>query len=104
MSFYIRVWQLCQIEEITKHLVVVGGVTADCAHCRELGIDYAKTPSCPKCGTLFRFITARNAGKLNPGRGAVVKRIKERCPNMTFIDYDDYREVTGKQQAREFFT
>ena len=103
MSFYIRVWQSCEVEGITKHLLIVGDITADCANCRELGIPYALAKNCPKCGTDFRFITSRKAGKLDRDRGGTVKRIKDRRPDLTFIDYDDYKEITGKQQAREFF-
>ena len=63
MSFYIRIWQNCEIEGITKHLLIVGDITADCAACRELGVAYASVKSSPKCGTDFRFITSRKAGK-----------------------------------------
>lgn len=103
MSFLIRVWQNCDVEQITKHLLIVGDVTADCANCRELGVEYANTRNCPKCGTDFRFIASRQTGKLDKGRGATVKRIKDRRPDLTFIDYEDYKEITGKQQARDFF-
>ncbi len=103
MNYYLRIWQLCDTQEIAKCLLIVGDLTADCSACRELGIDYAKAKNCPKCGTQFRFITSRNAGKLDRDRGATVKRIKDRRPDLTFIDYDDYKEVTGKQAARDFF-
>ena len=103
MSFLIRVWQACDVAEITKHLLIVGDVTADCAACRELGIDYSQVRACPKCGTTFRFIASRKTGKLDRDRGGTVRRIKDRRPDLTFIDYEDYRDITGKQQAREFF-
>ena len=103
MSFYIRVWQPCDIEGIKQHLLVVGELTADCAACRELGIHYQQTKDCPKCGTHFMFITARGAGVASLDRGGTVKRIKERRPDLTFIDYDDYKQITGKQSARDFF-
>ena len=103
MSFYVRVWQPMNVEEVTKHLLVVGDITADCANCRELGIEYAAAKSCPKCGTVFRFIASRNTGMLNRDRGGTVKRIKDRRPDLTFIDFEDYKEITGKQQARDFF-
>lgn len=103
MSFYIRIWQPCNVEELSKHLLIVGDVTADCMNCRELGIDYASAKECPKCKTTFHFIASRNTGKLDRNRGAVVKRIKDRRPDLTFIDYEDYKEITGKQNAREFF-
>ncbi len=103
MSYYLRIWQACDIAEITKHLLIVGELTADCAACRELGINYSQAHQCPKCGTIFRFIASRNTGKLDRGRAGTVKRIKDRRPDLTFIDYEDYKEITGKTQAREFF-
>ena len=103
MSFLIRVWQNCDVIEVTKHLMVVGDVVADCANCRELGIEYTQARNCPKCGTDFRFIASRNAGRLDKGSGGTVKRIKDRRPDLTFIDYEDYRQITGKQHARDFF-
>jgi hypothetical protein len=103
MSPFLRVWQNCDIQEVGKHLLIVGDLTADCASCRELGIDYAAAKQCPKCGVTFRFIASRNTGPLNRDRGATVKRIKDRRPDLTFIDHEDYKEITGKQQARDFF-
>ena len=103
MSFLIRVWQPCDIAEVTKHLLIVGDITADCANCRELGIEYAQAKQCPKCATVFRFIASRSAGRLDGSRGGTVKRIKDRRPDLTFIDYEDYKEITGKSQARDFF-
>jgi hypothetical protein len=103
MSFYMRVWQAVDLEGIQKHLLIVGDVTADCAACRHLGIKYAETQSCPGCGTIFRFITARGAVGSTKTMGAAVKRIKDRRPDLTFVDYDDYKSLTGKQSARDFF-
>ncbi len=100
---YIRIWQACDIGEIGKQLLVVGDVTADCSACRELGIDYASAKTCPKCGVQFRFIASRNTGPLDRSRDGTVKRIKDRRPDLTFIDYEDYKEITGKQSARDFF-
>ena len=84
--------------------MIVGDITADCAACRELGLDWGSVKNCPKCGTDFRFIASRLTSRLDKNRGSTVKRIKERRPDLTFIDYEDYKEVTGKQQAREFFS
>jgi hypothetical protein len=100
VSHFIRVWQACDIESLSKHLVIVGDITGDCANCRELGIDYAQAKACPGCGNVFRFVALRSKGG---SRGAAVKRIKERRPDLTFVDYDDYKEITGRSQAHDFF-
>lgn len=100
---YLRIWQACDVPEITKHMMIVGDLTADCQACRHLGIDYVTAKTCPGCNVTFRFIASRNTGPLDRDRGATVKRIKERRPDLTFIDYEDYKNATGKQNAREFF-
>ena len=100
MTFYIRVWQPCNAEEIGKHLLIVGDLTADCANCRELGIDYSNAKQCPNCASPFLFIAARGSGGLNK---SAVRRIKDRRPDLTFIDYGDYKDIIGRRQARDFF-
>jgi hypothetical protein len=100
---YLRVWQSCDVAEISKCLLIVGEASGDCASCREFGIEYATAKTCPKCGTTFRFIASRSTGPLDRNRAATVKRMKDRRPDLTFIDYEDYKEVTGKQSARDFF-
>lgn len=100
---YIRIWQSVDIEGIKKHLLIVGDIVADCANCRHLGIKYAEEKSCAGCKTEFRFITARNAVGSMKNMGGQVKRIKDRRPDLTFVDYDDWVSITGKQNAREFF-
>jgi len=103
MSVFIRVWQACDVAGITPHLLIVGDIAADCANCRELGIDWINQKTCPKCGTEFRFIASRKTTKLDRNRNINIKRIKEQRPELTFIDYEDYKEMTGKQNARDFF-
>ena len=100
--YYMRIWQKVDIEEVKKHLLIVGDIAADCANCREIGIKYAQTQTCPQCGAEFKFITARATGSLKVS-GPQVKRIKERRPDLTFVDYDDFRSITGAKTARDFF-
>ena len=98
-----RIWQAVEAENVKKHLLIVGDITADCAACRELGIAYQQAKNCPGCGVAFHFITSRNATGGARMCGAEVKRIKDRRPDLTFIDYEDWKSITGKQAARDFF-
>jgi len=102
-TYFMRIWQTVELDSVKEHLLIVGDVTADCANCRELGLKYADVRSCPSCRTDFKFITARGAVGSTKSMGGLVKRIKDRCPNLTFVDYDDYKSLTGKQSARDFF-
>lgn len=103
MRAWIRVWQEKELTEIEKHLLIVGDTLADCGQCRELGIDYRNATQCPKCGTTFSYITSRRF-ESNPGeRFHIVKRLSETRRDLSWIDYDDYRKLTGRQKARDFF-
>lgn len=103
MSHWMRVWQTVDVESVKEHLLIIGDVTADCARCRALGIAYVDARTCPECGTPFRFMTARAAVGSSKTAGPVVKRIKDRRPDLVFIDYDDYQTIAGKKSARDIF-
>ncbi|MCA9396106.1 MAG: hypothetical protein KC649_02955 [Candidatus Omnitrophica bacterium] len=102
-SRLIRVWQPADLSSISKHLLIIGDVAADCSNCRALGLKYENLKQCPECGTVFNFVTCRSAVGSVKTSGAVVSRIRGRCPGLVFIDYDDYKTLTGKQNARDFF-
>lgn len=104
MRSWIRVWQEKDISEVEKHLLVVGDLKADCANCKELGLDYKSVKTCPKCQTPFSFITSRRF-ETNPGeRFQIVRRLNETRGDLLWIDYDDYKKITGRQRARDFFS
>ncbi|MDP2912170.1 MAG: hypothetical protein Q8N76_07565 [Candidatus Omnitrophota bacterium] len=94
MSELIRVWKEVDIKDIESHLLIVGLLTADCSNCRELGINYSTAKSCPKCGVDFKYIASRSKE---------IKKIKNRRPDLIFIDLDDYKKVVGFIKAKEFF-
>ena len=100
---FLRTWQTFDLEEVQKHLVILGDLTGDCASCRELGIHYQDAKECPKCKTSFKYVTSRRL-ETHPGeRFQIVSRTRERRPDLLFIDYEDYKRTLGKKKAREFF-
>ncbi len=104
MKAWLRTWQEKELSEIEKHLLIIGDALGDCAQCRELGLDYKSVKQCPNCKTSFRYITSRRF-ETNPGeRFHIVKRMNEMRNDLLWIDYDDYKKLTGRQKAREFFS
>ena len=99
-TYYLRVWQNVDIESVKRHLMIVGDLTGDCASCRSFGIKYIEARQCPECKTPFHFVALRTGSSLRSA-GPRVKRIKEQRPDLTFIDYEDFRTVTGKLNARD---
>ena len=99
----LRTWQYYDIEEVVKHLLILGDVSGDCGACRELGIAYLEARECPKCKTNFKYVTSRRL-ETHPGeRFQIVGRLKEKRPELAFIDYEDYKRTIGRKKARDFF-
>lgn len=101
-THYIRIWQPANVEQIKEHLMIAGDLSSDCAKCQEVGLNLTDR-SCSNCGTDFLFIASRQATGANKGAGKTVARIKDRRPDLTFIDYEDFKQLTGKKSAEDFF-
>ncbi len=100
---WIRVWKEENISELKSHLMIVGDLKGDCASCRELNLDYKTVRQCSQCGTTFKYITSRRF-ESNPGeRFQIVKRLSDIRKDLIWIDYDDYKKLTGREKAKEFF-
>lgn len=103
MNQYLRIWKSFDIEEVEKHLLLLGDLTGDCGACRELGISYQTAKECPRCKAAFRYVTSRRM-ETHPGeRFHIVARIHDKRPELIFIDYDDYKKILGRKKARDFF-
>jgi len=99
---YLRTYQVYDIECVTKHLLILGDLRADCGACRALGIDPAAT-LCPECRTEFKYATSRRSDNHPGERFQIVKRFQQKRPELTFIDFGDYSKITGQKKARDFF-
>ena len=103
MEEFLRTWRVFNLDEVQKHLLILGDVSGDCASCRELGIHYKEVKECPRCKTTFKYVTSRRL-ETHPGeRFQIVGRLKEKRPDLLFIDYEDYKKTIGRKKAREFF-
>ena len=104
MTSWIRIWAQKDISDIEKHLLILGDLSSGCASCRELGLDSKTVKECPRCKTLFQYVTSRRF-ESNPGeRFQIVRRLSELRNDLTWVDYDDYKKLTGRQKARDFFS
>lgn len=100
---FLRTFRSFDIEEVKSHLLLMGDLSADCGACQELGIDGYTAAECPACGAVFKYATSRRLEN-NPGeRFQFAKRMTEKRPDLTLIDYTDYSKVLGKKKARDFF-
>ncbi len=94
----IRTWTDIDIDEVEEHLLVVGDLLASCAKCSTLDLKPdAKT--CSKCETTFKYIAFRNPEENIPK----ILKMKEANKDLIFIDYADFKKITGSMKARKFF-
>ncbi|MFC1809431.1 hypothetical protein ACFL3D_04860, partial [Candidatus Omnitrophota bacterium] len=71
---------------------------------KELGLPYATVTHCPACGNEFKYVMCKNATGAGDGRFHVVKRFLSKRQDLIFIDYDDYKKISGRDQAKKFFS
>ena len=102
MKVWLRTWVEKDLADIEKHLLVVGDSLGDCAQCRELGLDYKTVKECPGCHTPFLYVTSRRFESHPAERFQIVKRLNAARSDLAWIDYDDYKKLTGRQKARDF--
>ena len=104
MKAWLRVWAEKELTEIEKHLLIIGDAFGDCAQCKELGLDYKTVKQCPNCHATFEYVTSRRF-ESHPGeRFQIVKRLAQIRNDLLWVDYDDYKKLTGRQKARDFFS
>ena len=94
----IRIWKELNIDDIKEHLFVLGELSGSCNKCSEVGIGDTLT-MCPKCKAEFRYIAFRSPETNMPK----MTRIREARPDLIFVDYQDFKKITGSIKAKEFF-
>jgi hypothetical protein len=102
-NVWIRTWVEQDLKDIEAHIILVGELSSDCGVCKEIGLDINRHRTCPKCGTNFKYVTSRLAGHESKDRFFVIKRVRAKCPDLIFVDYEDYKKLTSKSKAEEFF-
>jgi len=96
----IRVWRELDIEEVQKHLLLAGELTANCENCRQMGVDFFREKTCPQCHTVFQYIGFRK--KDNKAEElSIIARVKEKRLDLTIVDYEDIKHACGKSKARD---
>lgn len=102
MKVWLRTWIEKELSDVEKHLLIIGDSLGDCAQCRELGLNYKTAKECPGCHTSFLYVTSRRSESHPAERFQIVKRLNAVRNDLIWIDYDDYKKLTGRQKARDF--
>jgi hypothetical protein len=96
MSSFLRIWKQLDIKDIQLHLLVFGELSGECYNCHNIGLS-SDTQTCPECMARFKYIGFRRKSV----DAATLKRFTEKHPQVTFIDFDDFKKLTSKDQARK---
>ncbi len=94
---FIRTYKKLDINEIKKHLLIYGDLSAQCANCQSMDLKLEMT-ACPKCETEFKYISFRNVRNHLPK----LQKIDAERPEIQFVDFDDYKRHIGELKARDF--
>ena len=94
---FIRIYKKLDLNEIKKHLLIYGDLSAQCANCQTMDLKL-DMETCPNCATPFKYISFRNVRNHLPK----LQKINEEKPDIAFIDFDDYKRITGELKARDF--
>lgn len=103
-AHFVRMWRPVDLEQIQKHLLLLGDTAADCASCRMLGLNPWTVGKCPQCGTQFQYIASRRINAHPGERFHLIRRLCDQRPDLQMIDYEDYQKAVGAKSAREFFS
>jgi len=92
MNFWISVLKEFDIQEISKHLLVEGELSAECYNCHAFGLkkDVLK---CSHCGTDFKYLGLR--------KKTDVRYFKELKDKVTFIDFEDFHKEYKREKAKK---
>jgi uncharacterized Zn finger protein (UPF0148 family) len=96
----IRIWKEVDIKEIEDHLIIVDDLHGFCPSCKKTGIKYGEMKQCPSCSREFKYAATREVGSSMQ----VINKIRKHHPELTVIDYNDYKHLSDKKKAGSLFS
>jgi hypothetical protein len=94
---FLRIYKKMDFTSVKSHLLIYGALSGSCASCKAMDIKI-DAPKCPQCSSEFKFIAFLNVRDHMPK----MLRLSSERPDLTFVDYDDFKKVEGALKAEEF--
>lgn len=94
----IRVYRKLSAHGVKTHTLIYGDLSASCSHCKALDIKL-DARICNNCHTEFHYLTFRNAKNHHPK----ILKLYDQEPNLTIIDFEDFKRVVDSSKVDEFF-
>jgi len=95
---FIRVWREIDIEDVSKHLIIIGDILANCSNCSQIGLD-PSLEVCPQCKTDFKYATFTS----EKDKASQFAKMKDKLKTKTFIDHSDFKKCKAEFKAKDFF-
>ena len=92
---FLRIYKKYHLDEVKTHLLAYGALSGSCASCKEMDVRLDAV-QCPACKTEFKYIAFQNVRDHMPK----MLRIAQERPQLTFVDYDDFKRLEGEEKAR----
>jgi len=96
---YIRIWTKRNIDEVSKHLLLIDDLYGMCANCKEAGLNFVKDKKCPKCNTEFKYLAIRNKNEI----GKILTRIEKENLNLSIVEKEDWEKAVAKKSMDSLF-
>jgi hypothetical protein len=94
---FLRVYKKVDFANVKSHLLIYGALSGSCASCKAMDIKL-DVRQCPQCSSEFKFIAFQNVKDHMPK----MLRLSSERPDLTFVDYDDFKKVEGALKAENF--
>lgn len=101
MKAFIRTAKEFDLDQVCKHLLVVGDLKGDCFNCKEIGLDYVNIKNCPKCKTEFNFIASRRSGNVSQ---KFLTSLQNKRPDLVYIEFNDLNQLKNLEKAKDIFS
>lgn len=95
---FVRVWNELDVDEVSKHLIIIGDLLANCGNCSQVGLNSGLN-SCPECKTEFKYATFTS----EKDRGSQIVKMRDKLKGKIFIDYSDFKRCKAESKVKDFF-
>jgi phage FluMu protein Com len=85
------------VYQVKEHLLLYGDLSGSCGKCNHVDLKLDSI-QCPSCKTTFEFVSFRNPKMHLPK----IHKLLNDHPQMTIVDYDDYKTSLGAAKAHDF--
>ena len=98
----VRVWTNLDINDVKKHLLYIDDLYGSCGNCKQLGLNYVKDKSCPKCKTVFKYLATKLKDPAQTAK--ILTRIRSESLSLKLIDRDDFERADARDSISNLFS